>query len=52
MKVQPNNPLKLRKVSAGQYLTEDNNYLIVKADDGWYWQVSDCVQWTTKDNRR
>ena len=52
MKIKPDNPLRLHKVTAGQYLTEDNQYLIVKADDGWYWQVTEGSQWVTKDKRR
>ena len=49
MKIKPDNPLRLHKVTAGQYLTEDNQYLIVKADNGWYWQVTEGSQWVTKD---
>ena len=52
MKVKPNNPLELRKVSASQYLTTDNLYLIAKDEKGWFWQVTDGVQWTTNDKRR
>ena len=52
MKVQPNNRLKLRRVTKGQYLTEDSLYLIAKGDKGWFWLVSDGTQWVTKDKRR
>jgi hypothetical protein len=52
MKVKPNNKLKLRKVQAGQYLTDDNRYLIIKSDEGWSWQVTDGAQWVTKDKRK
>jgi hypothetical protein len=49
MKVKP---VKLRKVTQGQYLTEDSHYLIIKDDKGWSWQVSDGVQWIIKDKRK
>lgn len=52
MKVKPNNPLRLRKATQGQYLTEDNRYLLAKDDKGWFWQVTDGTQWVTKDKRR
>jgi len=52
MKIQPNKPMKLRKVTKGQYLTEDSHYLILKDDKGWGWQVSENAQWVTKDKRR
>lgn len=52
MSVKPNKPLKLRKVTAGQYLTLDDQFLIVKDDKGWSWQVTDGVQWVVKDKRR
>jgi hypothetical protein len=42
----------LHKVTAGQYLTDDNRYLIIKFDEGWSWQVTDGTQWVTKDKRR
>lgn len=52
MKVKPINKLKLRKVTTGQYLTDDNLYLIAKDNKGWFWQVSEDAQWVSKDRRR
>lgn len=43
--------MKLRRVTKGQYLTEDSQYLIIKSDKGWSWQVSENAQWVVKDRR-